>query len=119
MRKYFAVAVPAFAVALGSSSAQSASIVYKLGTDTVAIEQFTRSGAKLTGEMVQRSGAAVVRLSYDMTVGADGRPSAATVTRMNGDGSPIAVGATTRFRFTADSAIREMVFADSVQRRAF
>lgn len=93
--------------------------MYKLGTDTVAIEQFTRSGTKLSGEMVQRSGAAVVRLSYDMTVGADGRPTAATVTRMNGDGTPIAIGATTRFRFTADSAIRETVFADSVQRRAF
>lgn len=119
MRKSFAFAVPAFAVALSSSAAQSSSIVYKLGTDTVAIEQFTRSGTKLSGEMVQRSGAAVVRLSYDMTVGADGRPTAATVTRMNGDGTPIAIGATTRFRFTADSAIRETVFADSVQRRAF
>ncbi len=54
-------------------SAQSASVEYRLGADTVAIEQFTRTATKLTGEMVQRSGAAVVRVNYDMTLGSDGR----------------------------------------------
>jgi hypothetical protein len=100
--------------------AQSASIVYRLGKDTVAIEQFTRTASKMSGEMVSRAGAAVVRVTYDMTLGSDGRPTAATITRLNGDGTPIANGPTSnRYRFTADSAIRESVFPDSVQRRAF
>ena len=39
---------------------------------------------------------------------------------MQGDGSPIPnTPAEARFKFTADSIIRETVFADSVQRRAF
>ena len=44
-----------------SASAQQASLVYRLGKDTVAIEQFTRTATGMTGEMVQRSGAAVAR----------------------------------------------------------
>ena len=121
MRSISAVsALAAGVLSVTQLSAQSASIVYRLGADTVAIEQFTRTATKLTGEMVQRSGAAVMRVNYDMTLGTDGRPTAATVTRLNGDGTPVANSATsTRFRFTADSAIREIVFADSVQRRSF
>ena len=100
--------------------AQTASIVYKLGTDTVAIEQYTRAGNKISGNMVQRNGPAVARVDYDITFGADNRPTAATITRLNGDGTPVANAPTTsRFKFTADSAIRENVYPDSVQRRAF
>lgn len=100
--------------------AQTASIVYKLGTDTVAIEQYTRSGNKISGNMVQRNGPTVARVDYDITFGADNRPMAATITRLNGDGTPVANAPTTsRFKFTADSAIRENVFPDSVQRRSF
>ncbi|MBC8086699.1 MAG: DUF2911 domain-containing protein [Phycisphaerae bacterium] len=113
-------ALAACVLSVTQLSAQSASIVYRLGADTVAIEQFTRTTTRLTGEMVQRSGAAVVRVNYDMTLGSDGRATAATVTRLNGDGTAVPNSASsTRFRFTADSAIRENVFADSVQRRAF
>ena len=100
--------------------AQTASFVYRLGADTVAIEQYTRAGNKISGEMVQRNGAAVVRYTYDMTVGTDNRPTLANISRFNADGTQAANSATTtRFKFTADSAIRESVFADSVQRRAF
>jgi Protein of unknown function (DUF2911) len=120
MRSISTVSILACLVSATQLPAQNASIVYRLGTDTVAIEQYTRTTTRLTGEMVQRSGAAVVRVNYDLTLGSDGRPTAATVTRLNGDGTPVANAATsTRFRFTADSAIRENVFADSVQRRAF
>lgn len=115
-----ALAAGVLALATAPLSAQAVSFVYKLGTDTVAIEQYTRAGNKLSGEMVQRSGASVVRVVYDITVGADNRPTAANITRRTGDGAPIANAATTtRFRFTGDSAIRENVFPDSVQRRAF
>ena len=100
--------------------AQPASFVYRLGKDTVAIDQFTRTATRLSGEMTQRSGAAVTRLAYDVTVGTDGRPSAASIKRLQGDGSPPPNTFTeTRFRLTADSVVREVVWPDSVQRRAF
>ena len=35
-------------------SAQSASLTYRLGKDTLAIEQYTRNASGITGEMVQR-----------------------------------------------------------------
>lgn len=100
--------------------AQPASFVYRLGADTAAVESFTRTGNRITGEMVQRAGAAVTRLSYEMTLGTDGRPVSASMTRMQGDGSTIPnATSAARFRFTVDSVIRETVFPDSVQRRAF
>jgi hypothetical protein len=101
-------------------SAQSASIVYRLGKDTVAVEQYTRTATSVKGEMVQRSGAAVARVQYALTLGTNGRPTAASIIRLNGDGSlPANTPQETRFTVTADSVVREMVFADSVSRRAF
>jgi hypothetical protein len=101
-------------------SAQPASIVYKLGKDTVAIERFSRTASAMTGEMVQRSGAAVVRYTYSITLGKDGRPTAASIKRLNGDGSqPAGAPTDTRFTVRADSIVREAVFPDSTQRRAF
>ena len=101
-------------------AAQPASLVYRLGKDTVAIEQYTRTAIGMTGEMVQRAGGAVVRFQYTLALGKDGRPTAVTLKRMNGDGT-VSPGAPSETRFTvrADSIVRETVFADSVQRRAF
>ena len=103
-----------------SLAAQSASIVYTLGRDTVAIEQYTRSATVLEGEMVQRTGTVVSRVRYRVTIGRDGRPAAATLARVQPDGTPFP-NAATEIRFTvgADSVVRESVFADSTQRRAF
>jgi hypothetical protein len=110
----------AIAAALAPSlSAQDGVIVYRLGRDTAAIEQFTRTPTKFTGEMVSRTGAAVIRTQYDITL-ANGRPTAAVVRRRQADGSPLANNPTEyRFTFRADSAIRETVWSDSTQRRAF
>ena len=93
--------------------------MYRLGRDTTAIEQFSRTPTRLSGEMVARTGAAVVRTQYDVTI-ANGRPTSAVVRRRQADGSPIANNPTEyKFTFRADSAIREAVWADSTQRRAF
>jgi hypothetical protein len=74
----------------------------------------------MTGEMVQRSGAAVARYQYTITLGKNGRPTTASITRLNADGSlPPNSPSPTRFTVTADSIVREAVFADSTQRRAF
>ncbi|MGH7680063.1 MAG: DUF2911 domain-containing protein [Gemmatimonadaceae bacterium] len=100
-------------------SAQEGVIVYRLGRDTAAIEQFTRTPSKFSGEMVSRAGNAVVRTTYDITV-ANNRPTAAVFRRLQANGSPLANQPTEfRFTFRADSAIRETVWADSTQRRAF
>ncbi len=99
--------------------AQDATIVYRLGKDTVAVEQFTRTPTRLAGEMVTRSGAAVIRTQYDITV-ANNKPTAAVVRRRQADGSPIPNNPTEyRFTFRADSATREIVWRDSTQRAAF
>ena len=108
------IAVPA------ALSPQAASLTYRLGKDTLAIEQYTRTANGITGEMVQRTGAAVVRYAYTMTLGKDGRPTAATLKRMMPDGSPAPGGLNeVRYLMGADSVIRETIFSDSVQRRAF
>lgn len=102
------------------ASAQPASLVYRLGKDTVAIEQYTRSATGMTGEMVQRSGAAVARYQYTITLAKNGRPTTASIKRLNADGSlPPNTASDTRFTVTADSIVRETVFADSTPRRAF
>lgn len=126
MRVHHTLAAAPLAVALASTlaatslAAQPVSFVYRLGADTAAVESYTRTGNRITGAMVQRAGAAVTRLSYEMTLGADGRPVSASMKRMQGDGSPIPnTPSEARFRFTADSVVRETVFPDSVQRRAF
>lgn len=116
-----AAALAALSVSAGgTAAAQSATLVYKLGKDTLAIEQYTRTATSLSGDMVQRSGAAVVRVQYSVTLGKDGRPTSASIKRLQGDGSPVPNAAVeTRFTVGADSIVREAVFADSTQRRAF
>ena len=101
-------------------AAQSASLVYTLGKDTVAIEQWTRTATTLDGEMVQRNGAVVARIRYRFALGRDGRLTSASLARLQADGTPFPNAASeTRFTFGADSAVREVVFADSTPRRAF
>ena len=118
MRPIIRLALAA-AVVPATGFAQDGVIVYRLGRDTAAIEQFTRTPTKFTGEMVTRSGAAVVRTQYDITL-ANGRPTAAVIKRRAADGSLLPNQPTEhRFTFRADSTIRENVFADSTQRRAF
>lgn len=113
-------ALSALSAGATSLAAQSASLVYTLGRDTVAIEQWTRSATALEGEMVQRNGAVVARVRYRFTLGRDGRPTSSSIARMQADGTPVPNAAReARFTFGADSVVRENVFADSTQRRAF
>jgi hypothetical protein len=101
-------------------AAQPATMVYRLGRDTAAVEQFTRTATDVSGDMVQRTGTTVARYRYRVTIGRTGRPTNATITRLQPDGSDMPTGAReTRFTVTADSIVREIAFPDSVQRRAF
>jgi hypothetical protein len=99
--------------------AQDATLLYRLGKDTVAVETFTRTPTKMTGETVVRSGGAIVRTTYDITV-ANNRATAVVFRRLQADGNP-PPGTPVEWRFTlgADSAKREIVWKDSTQRAAF
>ena len=120
MAASLAAAFAATALVASSARAQPAVMVYRLGTDTVAIEQFTRTGNRIAGDMVARAGTAVQRIQYELTIGANGKPASASVKRMQADGTPVPNQPSEyRFRMTADSVVREVVFPDSVQRRAF
>jgi hypothetical protein len=111
----------AFLAALPFTSArgQDGIVVYRLGADTVAIERYSRTASRFAGEMVTRTGAAVVRTSYELTL-ANGRLTAATVKRMQPDGSPLRnAPAEVRFTFRGDSVLRTQMWADSAPTRAW
>lgn len=114
------LSVGALAAALAAPAvAQDAHIVYRLGKDTSAIEQYTRTSNRLTGETVSRAGQAVVRTQYEVTLD-KGRPTSAVVRRRQADGTPIAnAPMEARFTYRADSALVQLVWQDSTQRRAF
>jgi len=119
MRTPFRLAL-AMALVFGAPglSAQDGVIVYRLGKDTVAIEQFSRTRTGMTGEMLSRTGPAVARFQYQITVGNNGRPAAAVVKRVQADGTPFPNAPTEwRFVYRADSVTRTTVWADSTQTR--
>lgn len=118
-RSRLAMAALAVLVPGSALAAQDGTIVYRLGRDTVAVEQFTRTATRMTGESVTRGGNAVTRVAYDITIDG-GRATAATIKRLMGDGSAPPTGPLEyRLTFRADSAIRTTVFADSQTTRAF
>jgi hypothetical protein len=91
-----------------------------LGKDTSAIEQYTHQGNRISGTIVQRAGAAVSVVRYEMTYGTDGRVTSARIARSQPDGSPMPGQPTeTRFTVAPDSILREVVRPDSVQRSSF
>lgn len=108
------LSVPALSI-----RAQDATIVYRLGHDTVAVEQFTRTPTKFSGETVTRVGGGVFRQQYDITL-AGGKATAAVFRRRQADGSPIPNNPLEyRFTFRADSARRDIVWKDSTQTQSF
>lgn len=99
--------------------AQDATIIYRLGRDTVGVEQFTRTPTRFAGETVTRIGPSVFRLQYEITL-AGGKPTAAVVRRRQADGTPIPNNPLeTRFAFRADSARRDIVWRDSTRSQSF
>ena len=101
------------------ATAQDATIVYRLGRDTVAIEQITRTASHLAGETLLRQGTAITRSQYDAAL-SNGRVTTLVFRRRQADGSPIPNNPTEwRFTFGPDSSRREIVWKDSTQSRTF
>jgi len=116
--KSFSVAAAAL-LSAARLSAQDATLVYRLGRDTVAVEQFTRSANKFSGETVIRSGPSVTRTQYDITL-AGGKPAAMVIRRRQADGSPIPNNPLEyRFALRPDSVRREIIWKDSTQTQSF
>ncbi|MES2176757.1 MAG: DUF2911 domain-containing protein [Gemmatimonadota bacterium] len=108
-----ALATPALSV-----SAQEASFIYRLGKDTMNVEQFTRTANRIVGEVVTRNGAVVTRTQYDATLGVDGRATAATYKILGADGKPIK-GRPVEIKYVVngDSAVRTINWGDSTATR--
>ena len=100
------------------AGAQQVSFVHRLGNDTIAVEQYTRTGNRIAGELVSRQGAAVTRAHYEVTLSSDGRPASAIYRTRNAAGAPLPnAPSEIRLTFQADSVKREAVFADSTNTR--
>jgi len=116
--KSFTIAAAALTCA-ARLSAQDATLVYRLGRDTVAVEQFSRSATKFSGETVVRSGPSVTRTQYEITL-AGGKPTAMVIRRRQADGTPIPNNPLEyRFAFRPDSVKRDIVWKDSTQTQGF
>lgn len=117
MRTVSTLAIAA-AVLAHAAAAQEASFVHRLGRDTIAVEQFTRTANRVAGQVATRQGAAVTRWEYEVTLDRDGKPTAAIYRGRNAQGQPIAnQPREIRLTFVGDSVKREAVFADSTNTR--
>ena len=101
------------AVAQGGTAQQgeTAAFVVTIGHDTLAVEKFTRTRDRFTGEVVSRSPRTVTR-SYTALLNPDGTVRRVEMTsRQPGGTQPPTV---TNVEFTADSAFTRMQRGDSV-----
>lgn len=113
------IAVWALLGASTTAAAQDATMIYRLGHDTVAIEQISRTATHLTGESVLRQGTAITRSQYDVTL-AGGKPTVLVFRRRQADGTPIPNNPVEwRLTFGADSTRRDIVWKDSTQSQTF
>jgi hypothetical protein len=119
LKPFFRVALAIAPVLLaGSAYAQQSSLVHRLGRDTIAVEQFTRTGDRVTGEVVSRGGTAVTRLQYEVALDRNGRPTSAIYRTRSAEGTPIPnQPVEVRLTFIGDSVRREATFADSTNVR--
>ena len=90
------------------SISRSNAYVLRLGSDTIAVDQFTRFGNRIEGTLVQRAPRTVVT-RYAITLNPSGSPSLAESNTRLPDGSLIPNGArSTTVTYTGDSAITQI-----------
>ena len=90
--------------------AQTGQFVVRLGRDTLAIEQYTRSADRLEGELVTRSPRTVHRL-YTLTFASGGATYELITHNVSGAPGPLETRATARF--AGDSAVVTVPRGDS------
>lgn len=92
--------------------AQTGQFVVRLGRDTLAIEQYTRSAGRLEGEQIVRSPRTVHRL-YTLTFGPGGSITSYELVTHNVSGAPGPLETRTTARFVGDSAVVTVPGRDS------
>jgi prepilin-type processing-associated H-X9-DG protein len=94
-----AVSVPSAA----SASPTPTTLLVRLGADTIAVEQYTRTPARMEGVLVQRSPFTTIA-RYSVELGPDHAPVRAEYSLRRGDGTPITNQMQSlSLRFAADS----------------
>src|SRR2546423_6131062 len=93
-------------------TAQSGQFVVRLGTDTLAIEQYTRTPDRLQGEQVLRSPRTVHRL-YSATFRPGGAIARFELVTHNVSGAPGPAETKATAEFTGDSAVVTVPRGDS------
>lgn len=91
--RFAVTSLVAVAATTSAVSAQTAtgSYVTMLGSDTVAVEQYVRTGNVLTGDYVTRPGGTIVN-HYVLTFDVNNAPSKLALTQQRADGKPIPNG---------------------------
>lgn len=91
------------------AQAQSGGFLVKLGTDTIAVERYERSGNTITGSLLRRSPQPFI-VRYTIELNPDGTVAAYEQSTLRPDGSPAQnAPVPLKMRFTGDSVIREIV----------
>lgn len=91
------------------AQAQSGGFLVKLGTDTIAVERYERSGNTITGSLLRRSPQPFI-VRYTITLNPDGTVAAYEQSTLRPDGSPAPnAPVPLKMRFLGDSVIREIV----------
>jgi hypothetical protein len=110
----------AVAVALlapSAAHAQARGYLARLGTDTLSIERYTRTGNVIEGQQLVHAPAAIL-VGFTITLNADGTVNTMEQRVTRADGTPMpGQPASARIRFTGDSAIREMTMNGTVTER--
>jgi hypothetical protein len=98
-------------------AASNGAFIVTLGTDTLNVEQFVRTGNVVEGDFLQRSPATML-VHYKYTLAADGSPASFEFTQRAPDGSTIPNAARNgTMRFGADTVAIELMRDTLVKRR--
>ena len=95
-------------------AAQTGQFVVRLGRDTLAIEQYTRTGDRLQGEQVVRAPRTVHRI-YTVTFGPSGAAERFELVTHNVSGAPGPAETKATATFQGDSAVSTLTRSDSTR----
>ena len=105
-------ALLAMLVSPAGVGAQSRAFIGRLGTDTIAVERFTRTGNRIAGTLLRRTPVTNM-LTYSMSLNRDGSVATYEQTLVRADGSPVPnVPTGQRMRFEGDSISRVQTLAN-------
>jgi hypothetical protein len=96
---------------------ETGAFVVRLGTDTVAVERFTRAADRLEGDLVVRTPSTRI-IHYVVTLGPGGQPTRAEYTVGRPDGSPIPNAPRfANLTFGADTVVSVVMLDTAITRR--